>query len=88
VSRRPAKAVALAGASVALLVLLVRRVIDETLRRMPEDPEALLDPVLPFRLAFEIQRENASFFLWVTLGVLAVWALSVLDAWLSGRRDR
>lgn len=88
VSGRPARALAFGGTSVALLVVLARRVIDETARRMPEDPEALLDPALPFRLAIEIQQQNASFFLWVTLGVVAVWALSVLDAWLAGRRDR
>lgn len=87
VSGRPARALAFGGTSVALLAVLVRRVIDETARRMPEDAESLLDPALPFRLALEIQRQNASFFLWVTLAVVAVWALSVLDAWLTGRSE-
>jgi len=87
VSGRPWRALAFAGTSVALVVLLLRRVIDEAVRRMPESPEALLDPAMPFRLAAEIQRDNASFFFWVTLGVVGVWVLSMLDAWMAGGPD-
>jgi hypothetical protein len=85
VTGRPWRAVAFAGGSVALLVMLVRRVMSEAQRLLPEDPEALLDPALPFRLAVEIHRANAGFFLAVTLGILALWAGSIIDAWLGAR---
>jgi hypothetical protein len=68
--------------SAALLVALMRRVWTEASRLVPtEDPDALLDPALPFRLAGEIQRANATFFTWVTIGILVFWALSAVDAW-------
>jgi hypothetical protein len=88
VSGRPWRALAFGGTSLVLVVLLVQRVVVETQRLMPTDPEALLDLTLPFRLAVEIQRQNASFFLWVTLAVVALWALSMLDAWLAGGDQR
>jgi hypothetical protein len=84
VTGRPWKALFFAGTSVALLVVVVLRVIGETERLMPTDPEALLDPTLPFHLAVEIQRQNASFFFWMTAGILGLWALSMLEAWLAG----
>jgi hypothetical protein len=77
------RALFFSGSSLALLVVVVRRVVQETHRLMPQEPEALLDPALPFRLAVEVHRANASFFLWATLGIVALWAGSVLDAWLS-----
>jgi hypothetical protein len=86
VTGRPWRALLYAGTSVALLVLVVRRVVEETTRRMPRDPEALLDPTLPLRLLVEIHRANASFFFWVTVGIVVIWAASVLDAWLSTPR--
>jgi hypothetical protein len=79
----PWRALAFAGPSVALLVAVVRRVIRETDRLMPEDPVAILDPALPFRLAVEVHRANASFFLWATVGIVAIWLASIVDAWLS-----
>jgi hypothetical protein len=79
----PWRALAFAGSSVALLVAVVRRVIRETDRLMPEDPVAILDPALPFRLAVEVHRANASFFLWATVGIVAIWLASIVDAWLS-----
>jgi hypothetical protein len=82
----PWRALAFGGSSVALLVAVVRRVILETERLLPQDEAALVDPMLPFRLAFEVQRANASFFLWATLGILALWAGSIADAWLSRER--
>lgn len=88
VSGRPWRALFFAGTSVALLVLVVLRVIGETQRLMPVNPEALLDLTLPFRLAVEIQRDNASFFFWVTLGIVALWALSMLDAWVAAGGER
>jgi hypothetical protein len=68
--------------SAALVVALMRRVWTEASRLVPtEDPDALLDPALPFRLAGEIQRANATFFAWVTIGIAVFWALSAVDAW-------
>ena len=78
---RPWRGLFFGGSSVALLVAVVRRVILETERLLPTDAEALLDPALPFRLAAEIHRENASFFLWTTLGIVALWLGSMADAW-------
>jgi hypothetical protein len=86
----PWRGLAFAGSSVALLAAVVRRVVRETDRLMPQDPTAILDPGLPFRLAVEIHRANASFFLWVTVGIVAIWLGSIADAWLCGptRTDR
>jgi hypothetical protein len=81
---RPWRALAFAGGSVALLVMVVRRVMTEAERLLPEDLESLSDPALPFRLAAEIQSANARFFLLATLGILALWAGSIVDAWLAG----
>ena len=75
------RAALFAAASGALLVVLFRRVAQETLARLPDDPVALADPALPLRLAAEIQRDNASFFLWVTAGLVLAWALSIAEAW-------
>ncbi len=86
VSGHPWRALGFAGPSVALLLAVVRRVLRETERLLPDDAAALLDPALPFRLAVEIQRANASFFLGATLGILALWIGSMADAWLSRAR--
>ncbi len=83
VAGHPWRALFFSGSSVALLVAVVARVMRETQRLMPDDPEALLDPALPFRLAVEIHRANASFFFWATLGIVALWLGSMVDAWLS-----
>jgi hypothetical protein len=85
---RVGKGLLFALPSAALLVALMRRVWTEASRLVPtEDPDALLDPALPFRLAGEIQRANAPFFTWVTIGIVCLWALSAVDAWRdsSGR---
>ena len=66
--------------SLAILTVVLRRVARETLARLPEDPTAI-DPLFPFRLAHEIQADNAAFFFWLTLALVAVWAGSVVDAW-------
>lgn len=81
-SGHPLRGLAFAGATTVALVVLVRRVARETLARMPDDPTAI-DPLFPFRLAHEIQRDNGAFFFWITAAVLAVWGGSILDAWLS-----
>ena len=86
-NRRWGRALVCAVTAAALLVVLVRRVAQETLARLPDDPAALADPWLPLRLASEIQRDNASFFLWVTVGLLVVWGLSVADAWRGASTD-
>ncbi len=85
-NRRWWKAALLAGSSAALLFVLLRRVMEETLARLPEDPAALLDPTLPVRLAADIQADNAGLFLWVTVGLVLAWALSVADAWREAAR--
>jgi hypothetical protein len=85
VTGHPWRALAFGGSSVALLAAVVVRVMRETERLLPQDAEALLDPALPFRLAVEIHRANASFFLWVTVGIVALWLGSIADAWASSR---
>jgi hypothetical protein len=85
-SGHPARGLAFATGSVVVAVALVRRVARETLARLPTDP-AEIDPLLPFRLAHEIHRDNAGFFLWITLALVALWAGSVVDAWRTGRRS-
>jgi hypothetical protein len=77
--RRPWRAVFFSGSSLALVVAIVARVARETRRLMPVEPEALLDPTLPFRLAADVHRANASFFFWCTLGVVGLWVGSVVD---------
>jgi hypothetical protein len=76
----PWRGLAFFASSAALLVAVVVRVAREAQRLMPVEPEAILDPALPFRLAREIHRANASFLLWVTLGIVALWAGSMVDA--------
>lgn len=79
---RVGKGLLFALPSAALLVAVMRRVWTEASRLVPtEDPDALLDASLPFRLASEIQRANAPFFTWVTIGIVVLWALSAVDAW-------
>jgi hypothetical protein len=89
VSGRPWRALFFAASSVALMAAVVARVTHETRRLLPADPDALLDPTLPVTLAVQIHRANASFFLWCTLGILALWAGSVVDLLLprEGRRQ-
>jgi len=82
------RALAFGGSSVVLLAAVVLRVMRETQRLMPEDPAAILDPALPFRLVVEIHRDNASFFFWATLAILAIWLASMIDAWTLGRSGR
>jgi hypothetical protein len=81
----PLKGLAFAGGTVAALAVLVRRVARETLLRLPTDPLDI-DLGLPLRLAREIHRDNASFFLWMTVVVVALWVGSMLDAWRDARR--
>jgi len=71
---------AFGAGTIVLLVAVVQRVARETLARMPRDPLDI-DPTLPLRLAVEIHRANASFFLWATVALLALWIGSIADAW-------
>ena len=87
VAGHPWRAFFFSGSSVGVLVAVVARVMRETQRLLPDDAEALLDPALPFRLAVEIHRANASFFFWATLGIVALWLVSMADAWLVILRD-
>jgi hypothetical protein len=79
VTGHPWRALFFSAPSLALVVAVVARVMRETQRLMPADPVALLDPMLPLTLAVEIHRANASFFFWATLGILALWAGSIVD---------
>jgi len=79
VTGRPWRALFFSASSLALIVAVVLRVAHETQRLMPVEPEALLDPALPFTLAVQIHRANASFFFWCTLGIVALWAGSIVD---------
>jgi hypothetical protein len=86
-SGHPVRGLAFATGTLVVLVALVRRVAAETLARLPTDPAAM-DPLFPFRLAREIHRDNAGFFFWITAAVVALWAGSIVDAWLSPPRGR
>jgi hypothetical protein len=82
------RALAFGGSSLVLLAAVARRVMRETQRLMPEDPAAILDPALPFRLAAQLHRDNATFFFWATFLVVAIWLASIADAWACGRSAR
>jgi F0F1-type ATP synthase assembly protein I len=80
VSGHPWRGLAFALGTVAGVVVVLRRVAREAFARIPEDPTSI-DPLLPFRLAHEIQSANASFFFWLTAILLAIWVGSIVDAW-------
>ena len=84
VSGYPGRGLVFAGGTLVGLVVLVRRVVQETLARLPEDPTNI-DPLLPLRLAYEIHRDNAWFFFWLTAALLGLWVASILDAWHTSR---
>ena len=79
-SGHPWRGLAYGLGSLIVLIAVLRRVVREALVRLPEDPTAI-DPLLPFRLAHEIQADNAAFFFWLTLALVALWAGSIVDAW-------
>ena len=80
VSGHPWRGLVYALGSLVVLVAVLRRVARETLARLPEDPTAI-DPLFPFQLAHDIQADNAAFFFWLTLALVALWAGSIVDAW-------
>ena len=79
VTGRPWRALFFSVSSLGIVVAVVQRVMGETQRLMPADPVALLDPMLPFTLAVEIHRANASFFFWATVGIVALWVGAIVD---------
>ena len=81
---QPLRGLAFATGSLVVAVALVLRVARETLARLPTDL-AECDPLLPLRLAHEIQRDNGVFFFWITLVLVALWAGSIADAWWTTR---
>ena len=84
VTGHPGRGAVYALGSLAIVIVVLRRVARETLARLPEDPTAI-DPLFPFRLAHEIQADNAAFFFWLTLALVALWAGSIVDAWRTGQ---
>jgi hypothetical protein len=86
VSGHPWRGLFFSAPSLALVAAVVERVMRETQRLMPADPVALLDPMLPLTLAVEIQRANASFFFWATLGIVVLWVGAIVDCIPRGRR--
>ena len=84
VSGHPWRGLTYALGSLVILIVVLRRVVQETLARLPEDPTAI-DPLFPFRLAHEIQADNAAFFFWLTLALVALWAGSIVDAWRTAQ---
>jgi hypothetical protein len=83
-SGHPWRGLAFAVGTVVILVAVLRRVARETLARLPDDPTTI-DPLLPFRLAHEIHVAHAAFFFWLTLALVALWAGSIVDAWMTSR---
>jgi len=79
---RPWRGLGFGLGTVALLVAVVARVARETLARMPRDPLDI-DAMLPLRLAVEIHRANASFFLWATVALVVLWVGSIVEAWYA-----
>jgi diadenosine tetraphosphate (Ap4A) HIT family hydrolase len=71
-------------ATLGLAGALVLRVAQEASARMPADP-TVLGPFFAFDLAAEIQRANAAFFTKVTWGLVLVWVVGIVDAWLAQR---
>jgi len=78
---------AFALATLAALGVLLARLFDVVLARVPETP--VLDPVEAWRLSWSIMEEARGELTSLTLLILGIWAVSVLDAWLgSGRSGR
>ena len=84
---QPLRGLAFSLGSLVVAVVLIGRVARETLARLPTDPTQI-DPLLPLRLAHEIQRDNAAFFFWVTLVLVLLWAGSMADAWWTMRSQQ
>lgn len=84
---QPLRGLLFGTGSLVVAVALVHRVAKETLARLPTDPTEI-DPLLPLRLAHEIRVDNAAFFFWATLALVALWAASIADAWWTTRSRR
>ena len=75
---------AMLGATLALVIALLVKVVREAFDRLPTDPVGL-DPLFAFGLAGEIQRANAGFFAWITGALVLLWVIGIADAWLAQR---
>jgi diadenosine tetraphosphate (Ap4A) HIT family hydrolase len=82
--KRYVPGLAMLGATLALVIVLLAKVVREAIDRMPTDPVGL-DPLFAFGLAGEIQRANAGFFAWITAGLVLLWVIGIADAWLAQR---
>ncbi|MFI5006625.1 MAG: HIT family protein [Solirubrobacterales bacterium] len=82
--KRYGPGLAMLGATLALVFVLLARVVREAIDRIPTDPVGL-DPLFAFGLAAEIQRANAGFFAWITAALVLLWVISIADAWLAQR---
>jgi hypothetical protein len=82
-----ARGAALVFATLLALGMLLVRLFDVVLARVPETP--VLDPVEAWRLSWSIMEETRGELTSLTLLIVGIWAVSVLDAWLgSGRSGR
>jgi diadenosine tetraphosphate (Ap4A) HIT family hydrolase len=80
-----AKGLALIGLTLVALVWLMWRTTVDVLQLLPADPD-LLDPLLAFRLAHEVQQRNAGSFTVLTMLLVVLWIYAVVDAWRGARR--
>jgi hypothetical protein len=85
-NRRLLKGLAFSVLTLALLARFVARVAEDAMARMLEAP-APLGLVELWDLALEVQRRNAAELSGLTLALVALWVLSVFDAWRDARRD-
>ncbi len=79
------KGLLIVAGTLAAFGLLVVRVADEALRRMPTDP-ADFDLVRLFEMAGAIRQDNAAFFTGITAVLVGLWAFAVVDAWRDRQR--
>jgi diadenosine tetraphosphate (Ap4A) HIT family hydrolase len=77
------KGLLIVAGTLAAFALLIVRVADEALRRLPTDP-ADFDLGRIFEMATAIRQDNAAFFTGITAALVGLWAFAVADAW----RDR
>jgi len=72
-------------ATLLALGMLLARLFDVVLGRVPETP--VLDPVEAWRLSWRIMEETRGELTSLTLVIVAIWVVSVLDAWLGSVRN-
>jgi diadenosine tetraphosphate (Ap4A) HIT family hydrolase len=85
-NRRYVKAALLSLATMAVLVQLVAGVVaDATALLLDAPAPAGLGEI--WDIALEVQRRNAGSLSWLTLALVAIWAIAVADAWRDARKD-